>query len=96
MRTCKTVPRKTCIHIEDKRNISQFTCTVIVVAKTMKSLAVVTPPSIYHGCSTRKIFWKEKFTPVHMRSCGHCNMRKHKEIKNDEQYISLDIHLELG
>ena len=28
----------------------------------MKFLAVVTPPSIYHGCSTRKMFWKEKFT----------------------------------
>ena len=28
----------------------------------MKFLAVVTPPSIYHGCSTRKTFWEEKFT----------------------------------
>ena len=28
----------------------------------MKLLAVVTPPSIYHGCSTRKTFWEEKFT----------------------------------
>ena len=27
----------------------------------MKFLAVVTPPSIYHGCSTRKTFWEEKF-----------------------------------
>ena len=25
-------------------------------------LAVVTPPSIYHGFFTRKTFWKEKFT----------------------------------
>ena len=28
----------------------------------MKFLIVVTPPSIYHGCSTRKRFWEEKFT----------------------------------
>ena len=28
----------------------------------MKLLAVVTPPSIYHGCSTQKTFWEEKFT----------------------------------
>ena len=28
----------------------------------MKLLAVVTPPSIYHVCSTRKTFWEEKFT----------------------------------
>ena len=28
----------------------------------MKFLGVVTLPSIYHGCSTRKTFWEEKFT----------------------------------
>ena len=28
----------------------------------MNFLAVVPPPSIYHGCSTRKTFWEEKFT----------------------------------
>ena len=28
----------------------------------MKLLEVVTPLSIYHGCSTRKMFWEEKFT----------------------------------
>ena len=27
----------------------------------MKLLAVVTPPSIYHGCSTHKTFWEVKF-----------------------------------
>ena len=27
----------------------------------MKFLAIVSPPSIYHGCSTRKTFWEEKF-----------------------------------
>ena len=28
----------------------------------MKLLEVVTPPYIYHGCSTRKTFWEEEFT----------------------------------
>ena len=28
----------------------------------MKFLVVVTPLSIYHGCSTQKTFWEEKFT----------------------------------
>ena len=27
----------------------------------MNFLVVVTPPSIYHGCSTRKTFWEKKF-----------------------------------
>ena len=28
----------------------------------IKLLAVVTPPSINHGCSTRKMFYEGKFT----------------------------------
>ena len=28
----------------------------------MKLLAVVTTPSIYHGCPTQKTFWEENFT----------------------------------
>ena len=28
----------------------------------MNLRGVVTSPSIYHGCSTRKTFWEEKFT----------------------------------
>ena len=55
----------------------------------MKFLVVVTPPSIYHGCSTRKKFWEEKlagkkqdfFEPVKMRNCGKRNVRKHREFK---------------
>ena len=45
-----------------------------------KLLEVVTPPSIYRGCYTRKKFWEEKFTgeekftlgeftPVIMKNC---------------------------
>ena len=51
----------------------------------MKLLAVVTPPSIYHGCSTPKTFWEEKFTgkenlflAMNMKNCGRRNVRKHK------------------
>ena len=62
----------------------------------MKLLTVVTPPSLYHGCSTWKTFLEKKFTlgkfsPVNMNSCSHRNVRKHIEIKNGEKYITLDI-----
>ena len=30
-----------------------------------------------------------------MRICGNCNVRKEKEINNGEQYITLDIYLQL-
>ena len=66
----------------------------------MNLLAVVTPPSIYHGCSTRKTFWEEKFTgeeklfsAVNMKNCGCCNFRRHREIKVSEKYVTLDISL---
>ena len=60
----------------------------------MKFLAIVSPPSIYHGCSTRKTFWEEKFTgkkqdlfeSVNIRNCGQRNVRKHKEIKEISQF----------
>ena len=64
----------------------------------MKFLAVVTPPSIYHGCSTRKTFWEEKFTgkenlflSVNMKNCGRPNVRKHKEIRGSDKYVTLEI-----
>ena len=57
---------------------------------------VVTPPSIYHGCSTRKTFWVEKFTgkkqdlfePVNMRNCGKRNVRKHKKFKKGDESVT--------
>ena len=60
--------------------------------------AVVTPPSVYHSCSTQNIFWEEnfapgEFTPVNMKNVGHRNFRKHREIKSGEKYITLDISL---
>ena len=66
----------------------------------MKLLAVVTPPSIYHDCSTWKMFWEEKFTgeenlflAVNMKNCGPCNVRKHKDIKCSDKYVTFDISL---
>ena len=66
----------------------------------MNLLAVVTPSSIYHGCSTRKTFWEEKFTgkenlflAVNMKFCGRLNVREHKEIKGSDKCVALDISL---
>ena len=66
----------------------------------MKFLVVVTPPSIYHGCSTRKTFWEEKFTgkkqmffvSVNIRNCGQRDVRKHKEIKGSDTCVTLNIY----
>ena len=64
----------------------------------MKLLAVLTPLSIYHGCSTRKTFWEEKFTgkenlylAVDMKNCGLHNVRKQKVIRGSDKYVTLDI-----
>ena len=64
----------------------------------MKFLIVVTPPSIYHGCSTRKTFWEVKFTgkkdlfqSVNMKNCGRRKVRKHKEIKDSDNIFILNI-----
>ena len=70
----------------------------------MKLLAVVTSPSIYHGCSTRKKFWEVKitgeenftlgaFTAVNTTNCGRRNGWKHKEIKGSDNCFTLDILL---
>ena len=64
----------------------------------MKFLAVVTPPTIYHGCSTRKTFWEETFAgkehlflSVNMKNCGRHKVRRHKEIRGSDKYVTLDI-----
>ena len=64
----------------------------------MKFLEVVTPPSIYHGLSTRKTFWEENFTgkedlflSVNMKNCGRCKVRKNKEIKGSDKIFTLYI-----
>ena len=60
--------------------------------------AVVTPPSIYHGYSTRKTFWEEEFIgkenlflAVNMKHFGRQNVGKHKEIKGSDKSVTLDI-----
>ena len=58
--TCKTVSIEPCINIEEKIKISQFIYTDIFVTRTMKFLAVVTTPYIYHGFSTQKTLWEYK------------------------------------
>ena len=66
----------------------------------MKFIVVVTPPSIYHGCSTWKTFWEEKFTgkkqdlfeSVNVRNCGQRNVRKHKNIKGSYKCVTLNIY----
>ena len=72
--------RKKTPRINGERNIrsSKFSYTVIVVTITMKFIAVVTPPGTYHGYSTRKTLWQEKFTPVNTTSCGSQNYTKHR------------------
>ena len=62
----------------------------------MNLLKVVTLPSIYRGCSAQKTLWQETFTPVNMKNYGRCNVKKHREIKNGEKYIALDVYLNSG
>ena len=72
---------------------SQFFYTDVI---NMNLPSVLTPPSIYHGCSARKTFWEEKFTPVNMKKCGCHNVRKHREVNNGDHDIALDIYLKSG
>ena len=65
----------------------------------MKFLVVVTPTSIYHGCSTQKTFWEGKFTgkqdlfeSVNMKNCGRRKVRKYKEIKGSDKCVTLNIY----
>ena len=64
----------------------------------LKFRVVVTPQSIYHGCSTRKTFWVGKFTgkkglfqSVNMKNCGCRKVRKQKEIKGSDKIVTLNI-----
>ena len=72
---------------------------MIVNDITMK-FPIATSPSIYHGCFTRKTFWEEKFTgkkqdlyePVNMRNCGKHKIRKHREIKDCDERVTLKAY----
>ena len=66
----------------------------------MKFQVVVAPSSIYHGFSTRKTFWEEEFAgkkqdlfvSERMRNCGQINVRKHKEIKDSDERVTLNMN----
>ena len=66
----------------------------------MNFLVVVSPPSIYHSCSNQKTLWEEKFTgkkedlfvSVNMRNCGQRNVRKHREIKDSDERVTLNMN----
>ena len=67
----------------------------------MKLLEVVISSSIYHGFPNRKTLWEEKFTlgefsAVNMKSFGCRNVRKHREIKGSDNYVTLDMSLKFG
>ena len=93
-----SVEWKPCVNRESKSlelTINLYSCHNI----NMKFLVVVTPLSIYHGCSTRKTFWEENFTGkqdlfqyVNMKNCGCCKVRKHKEIKGSDKCVTLNIY----
>ena len=64
----------------------------------MKFLVVVTPPSIYHVCSTPKTFEEEKLTgkkdlfqSVNIKNCGRRKVSKHKEIKVSDKIVTLNV-----
>ena len=66
----------------------------------MKLPAFLTPQYIDNFCSTLKTFWEEKFTlgeftPMNMKTFGCRNVRKHREIKDSEKCITLDILLKI-
>ena len=56
-----SVELKPCTNRESKildLTINLYSCHNI----NIKFLVVVTPPSIYHGCSNQKTFWEGKFS----------------------------------
>ena len=92
-----SVEVKPCINREiksDEITIQLYSCYDI----NMDLPAVVTPSSIYRGCSTWKAFWEGKFTgkenlflAVDMKTFGHRNVRRHKQIKGSDKYFALDL-----
>ena len=93
-----SVEWKPCINRGSKSlelTIKLYSCHDI----SMKFLVVVTPPSIYHGCSTRKTFWEENLTgkkylfqSANIKNCGRYKFKKHKEIKGSDKCVTLNIY----
>ena len=70
----------------------------------MEILEFVTPPSIYHACYTQKMFLEEnfigeessilgEFIAVNMKNCSRRDIRKHRDIKSNDKYDTLEISL---
>ena len=64
-------------------------------------LAVVTTLYICHGCSTRETLWGGKFTVgnfsvMNMKNFGRRNVRRQREIKGSDKFITLEILLNFG
>ena len=93
-----SVEIKPCINKESKSlelTINLYSCHNI----NINLLVVVTPPSIYHGWSTQKMFCEERctgkqdfFQSVNMKNCGRRKVRKHKEIKGSDKCVTLNIY----
>ena len=95
----ETVFKENHVQIEKVRALSsQFSYTYVMM--NTKLLAVVTLPSIYHGCCTRKAFWEENltgeekfFSAVNMKNFVRNNVRKHNDIMGSDKYVTLEISL---
>ena len=64
----------------------------------MKFLVVVTPPSIYHGCFSRKTLLEENFTgrkdlfqSANMKNYDRRKVRKHKKIKGSDNIVTFNV-----
>ena len=66
----------------------------------MNLLAVITPLYIYHGFSIKfageENFTLGDFTAANMKLFSHPNVRKQREIKGSDKYITLYISLKFG
>ena len=75
----------------------------MIVNDIIMKFLVVTPPSIYHGCSTQKTFWEENLTgkkqdlfePMNMRNCEKRNFRKHRDIKDSDERVTYENMYEI-
>ena len=64
----------------------------------MNFLVVFATPSIYHGFSTQKTVWEEKFTgkqyfyqSMNMKNCVRRKVRKHKYIRGSDKCVTLNV-----
>ena len=68
--------------------------------KNINLLAVVTPQYIFimvdplrRRSGTKSSQARIFFSDMNMKNCGHRNVRKHRDIKGSDKYVTLDISL---